>query len=97
MLRSSDSVVLMGVMIDSLKTLSIAPIPCKICGAEAALYGVVDFHKSCAELSGVRLPLSGVPIYYRRCAVCDFLFTEAFDGWDHDQFKARIYNDGYQI
>lgn len=97
MLRSSDLVVLMGVMIDSLKTLSIAPIPCKICGAEAALYGVVDFHKSCAELSGVRLPLSGVPIYYRRCAVCDFLFTEAFDGWDHDQFKAHIYNDGYQI
>jgi hypothetical protein len=83
-------------MIDSLRPLSTAPMPCKICGAAAALYGVVDFHKSCAEPNGVRLPLSGVPIYYRRCATCDFVFTEAFDDWDHQQFKAHIYNDGYQ-
>ncbi len=36
-------------MIDSLRPLSTASMPCKICGAAAALYGVVDFHKSCAE------------------------------------------------
>jgi hypothetical protein len=83
-------------MIDSLRPLSTALMPCKICGAAAALYGVVDFHKSCAEPNGVRLPFSGVPIYYRRCATCDFVFTEAFDDWDHNQFKAHIYNDGYQ-
>jgi 2-polyprenyl-6-hydroxyphenyl methylase/3-demethylubiquinone-9 3-methyltransferase len=59
------------------------------------LFGVVDFHKSCAEARGVRLPLSGVPIYYRRCATCGFLFTDAFDCWNDDQFKARIYNEGY--
>jgi SAM-dependent methyltransferase len=83
-------------MIDSLKPLSTTPQPCKVCAGPAALYGVVDFHKSCAEANGIRLPLSGVPIYYRRCAVCDFIFTEAFDDWNHDQFKEHIYNDGYQ-
>ena len=83
-------------MIDSLKPFSAAPVPCKICGGVAELYGVVDFHKSCAEAQGIRLRLSGVPIYYRRCATCDFLFTEAFDNWSHDQFKAHIYNESYQ-
>jgi hypothetical protein len=84
-------------MIDKLKPLSTAPLPCKICGAPAPLYGVVDFHKSCAEAQGVRLPLAGLPIYYRRCTGCNFLFTDAFDDWSHDQFKAHIYNDGYLI
>jgi SAM-dependent methyltransferase len=83
-------------MIDSLRPFSATPAPCKICGGVAAPYGVVDFHKSCAEANGVRLPLSGVPIYYRRCIACDFLFTDAFDDWSHDQFKAHIYNDDYQ-
>ncbi len=79
----------------ALKAVSAAPLPCKICGGKAALYGVVDFHKCCEELRGFRLPLSGVPIYYRRCTACDFLFTDAFDDWSDDQFKAHIYNDDY--
>ena len=82
-------------MIDSLKPASAAALPCKICGSATALYGVVDFNKSCGEANGIRLPLSGVPIYYRRCANCEFLFTDAFDGWSDEQFKAHIYNDGY--
>jgi SAM-dependent methyltransferase len=82
-------------MIDSLKPVSAAPQPCKICGGAAALWGVVDFHKSCEEANGVRLPPLGVPIYYRRCASCGFLFTDAFDDWNYDQFKRHIYNDGY--
>ena len=77
--------------------MSVAPLPCKICGSAAPLYGVVDFHKCCEEPRGVRLPLSGVPIYYRRCSACGFLFTDAFDHWSVDQFEARIYNDDYQI
>lgn len=43
----------------------------------------------------MRLPLSGVPIYYRRCAACEFLFTDAFDDWSTEQFKKHIYNAGY--
>jgi len=82
-------------MIESLKPVSAVPVPCKVCGNEAMLYGVVDFHKCCVEKRGVQLPLSGIPIYYSRCATCGFLFTDAFDCWSDDQFKAHIYNDGY--
>ena len=84
-------------MIDSLRPVSTAACPCKICGSAAALYGVVDFNKSCEEPRGVRFALSGVPIYYRRCADCKFLFTDAFDDWSADQFKAYIYNDEYSL
>ena len=84
-------------MIESLTPVRAAPLPCKICGNAAALYGVVDFHKSCNEERAGRLPLSGVPIYYRRCASCGFLFTDAFDRWSDEQFKTHIYNAGYHL
>jgi 2-polyprenyl-6-hydroxyphenyl methylase/3-demethylubiquinone-9 3-methyltransferase len=70
-------------------------LACKICHGPAALFGVVDMHRPCEIPNGVRPPLSGVPIYYRRCATCGFLFTDAFDDWSIDQFKTHIYNDGY--
>ena len=79
----------------ALKPASREPLPCKICGGPAALYGVVDFNKSCAEYRGVRLPLSGVPVDYCRCAACGFLFTDVFDGWSDEQFKLHIYNGEY--
>ena len=69
--------------------------PCKICGSKADLYGVVDFHKSCLEQKGYKLNLSGIPIYYRRCAQCSFVFTDAFDNWSHQDFERRIYNADY--
>ncbi len=83
-------------MIESLKPVSVAPSPCKICSGPAQLYGVVDFHKSCDEARGRRMVLSGVPIYYRRCTACKFLYTDAFDDWSIEQFKAHIYNDEYE-
>jgi SAM-dependent methyltransferase len=79
----------------ALRPVSTAPQPCKICGGSAALYGVVDFNKSCEERRGIRLPLAGVPVYYRRCAGCGFLFTDAFDDWSTGDFQAHIYNDAY--
>jgi len=82
-------------MLDKLKSVSAEPVPCKICDGAAALYGVVDFHKSCEDHKGRQQPLSGVPIYYRRCEACGFLFTDAFDAWSADDFKAHIYNAGY--
>jgi 2-polyprenyl-6-hydroxyphenyl methylase/3-demethylubiquinone-9 3-methyltransferase len=54
---------------------------------------VVDFHKTCNV--SYRPPVAGVPIYYRRCGACGFLFTDAFDDWDEHQFKTHIYNNGY--
>jgi hypothetical protein len=82
-------------MIAALRPAAPEPRPCKICGGAAPLYGVSDFNRSCEEERGRFLPLAGVAIYYRRCAACGFLFTDAFDDWRDEQFKAHIYNDGY--
>jgi SAM-dependent methyltransferase len=84
-------------MIKGLKPVSTAVCACKICGNSASLYGVVDFHKSCEEVRGLHLSLSGVPIYYRRCSNCKFLFTDAFDDWSAEQFKEHIYNEQYKL
>jgi SAM-dependent methyltransferase len=73
------------------------PAECKICGGASPLFGVVDFHKSCMEAKGLRLSLSGVPVYYRRCGQCGFAFTDAFDGWMLEEFQKRIYNRDYLL
>jgi SAM-dependent methyltransferase len=73
------------------------PVACKVCGAPSPLFGVVDFHKSCIEAQGKRLPFSGYPVYYRRCPQCAFTFTTAFDTWDWDDFRAHVYNDDYIV
>jgi 2-polyprenyl-6-hydroxyphenyl methylase/3-demethylubiquinone-9 3-methyltransferase len=70
---------------------------CKICGGPSPLFGVVDFHKSCIEANHKKLALSGIPIYYRRCQQCGFLFTTAFDDWSHAAFARHIYNADYKI
>lgn len=41
------------------------------------------------------MALSGVPVYYRRCERCSFVFTAAFDGWGIDEFRRHIYNSDY--
>jgi SAM-dependent methyltransferase len=84
-------------MLDGLRPVSTADCACKICGNPASLYGVVDFHKSCEEARGVHFSLSGIPIYYRRCNNCNFLFTDAFDDWTNEQFKVHIYNEEYKL
>jgi SAM-dependent methyltransferase len=71
--------------------------PCKCCGQSAELYGVVDFHKNCNVLHGQILPLSGIPIYYHRCAACEFLFTTAFDHFSPGDFSRHIYNAEYIV
>ena len=69
--------------------------PCKCCGEQAALYGVVDFNRNCETLRGNPLPPCGVPVYYHRCPRCGFLFTIAFDHWTPDDFLRHIYNEQY--
>ena len=71
------------------------PRDCKICSAPSPLFGVIDFHKSCVEAQGKRLPISGRPIYYRRCTACGFAFTDEFDDWSAEAFLAHIYNSSY--
>jgi SAM-dependent methyltransferase len=84
-------------MIACLKPASAAASPCKICGGSASLFGVVDFNRSCEDWREVFFPLSGVSVYYRRCAECKFLFTDAFDDWSIEEFKTHIYNDEYKL
>ena len=79
----------------SLKPVSAAPAPCKICQQPTALFGVVDFNRCCEIPGGIKLPLTGTPVYYRRCGACGFLFTDAFDDWSDAEFKTNIYNAGY--
>jgi SAM-dependent methyltransferase len=69
--------------------------PCKCCGAVALLYGVVDFHKNCEIYRRRVLDLSGIPVYYHRCPVCQFIFTTAFDHFTSDDFQSYIYNKEY--
>ncbi len=79
----------------NLKPFATTPAPCPICKAPAPLFGVVDFNRNCEIEGGVKLPPIGVPVYHRRCTGCGFLFTDAFDDWSHDDFKAHIYNEDY--
>jgi 2-polyprenyl-6-hydroxyphenyl methylase/3-demethylubiquinone-9 3-methyltransferase len=72
-------------------------LPCKCCGATAAIYGVVDFSKNCSMRRGVVLPPTGVPIYYHRCPACQFIFTGAFDLFTEGDFRRHIYNDDYRL
>ena len=73
------------------------PVACKICQGPSPLFGVIDFHKSCLEGQGKRIALSGRPVYYRRCGVCSFTFTTAFDRWSQADFREQIYNDEYIV
>jgi hypothetical protein len=79
-----------------LRTATTASVACKICEAPSSLFGVVDMNRPC-EIGGKPRPLSGVPVYYRRCESCGFLFTDAFDDWEIDEFKTHIYNDEYIV
>jgi 2-polyprenyl-6-hydroxyphenyl methylase/3-demethylubiquinone-9 3-methyltransferase len=71
--------------------------PCKCCGAPASLYGLLDFHKNCEIYRKNALEISGVPIYYHRCPVCQFIFTTALDHFTKEDFERHIYNDQYPL
>ncbi len=80
-----------------LRPVSKVHMACKICGGPSPLYGVVDMNRPCEIPGGHRPPLSGIPIYFRRCETCGFLFTDAFDDWGFGDFKTHIYNDDYHL
>ena len=70
-------------------------IPCPVCGGVSAPLDVVDFNKSCEELRGKFLPLSGIPIYYYQCGSCQFCFAPEFASWGFKDFEEKIYNQDY--
>ena len=70
-------------------------LPCPICESVSTRFDVVDFNKSCEELRGKCLPLSGVPIQYYLCQKCGFCFAPEVYRWRLDEFASKIYNSEY--
>lgn len=68
---------------------------CPVCSNPTFLFDVVDFSKSCEEKNGKFLKLSGEPIYYYCCEVCNFLFAKEMYLWSPEKFKTKIYNKDY--
>lgn len=69
-------------------------VACKICGSGTQLFDVVDF-KKCCSLALYPDGLAGVPVFYRSCRSCKFIFTTFFDGFTPEQWRAYVYNDEY--
>jgi SAM-dependent methyltransferase len=84
-------------MSTGLQAICTTETPCKCCGAQAFLYGLVDFHKNCEIYRRNALAISGVPIYYHRCPACDFIFTTALDHFTTDDFLEYVYNEEYPL
>jgi SAM-dependent methyltransferase len=67
-------------------------ILCKICGAPAMFFDVVDFQKG---VGNYEFGPAHVPVSWYRCCRCDFLFTPFADDWSKADFARFIYNDDY--
>ena len=72
-----------------------AAVPCKICGAAAPFFDVVDFNKVAGETNYYLFRPSGVHVNYHRCGECGFLFTNFFDDWPPNDFRRFVYNADY--
>lgn len=68
---------------------------CPVCDGPTEMLDVVDFNKSCEELRGKFLPLSGRAVYYHRCSNCFFSHAPEFRNWPDDKFLRDIYNEEY--
>ncbi len=72
-----------------------AVAPCKVCGAAAPFFDVVDFNKVAGESNYYVFGPSGVHVNYHRCGECGFLFTNFFDDWQPSDFRRFVYNADY--
>jgi SAM-dependent methyltransferase len=70
---------------------------CPICSAPSPLLDVVDFNKSCEELRGKFVSLSGTSVYYARCGNCGYCFAPEIAGWKLEEFEEKIYNKEYVL
>jgi hypothetical protein len=71
-----------------------AAVACKVCDGDTTLFDVVDFAKTC-DPKLYPVALEAVPVYYRRCGACGFIFTDFFDEFTPQQWSAHLYNDAY--
>lgn len=68
--------------------------PCKVCGGDASPFDIVDFYKTCVDTLYPQ-GLCTIPVIYRMCDKCQFIFTNFFDGFSGEQWQRYVYNDGY--
>ena len=76
------------------------PAACSICGStRLSSMGSKDFgHSGNDRFAGSRQFADyGIQIAYFRCHHCSLIFTNAFDAWTPDDFKAHIYNADYGL
>jgi len=69
-------------------------VPCKICGGAAQLFDVLDFGRVCSEAPYLDRPYA-IPVCYRRCAECSFIFTNFFDEFPNEFWTRFVYNSDY--
>lgn len=72
------------------------PRSCKICGAPATIFDVVDFNKWCSS-DFYSFGLSGISVVYYRCRECSFVYTNFFDCWTNADFSKFVYNRDYGL
>lgn len=73
------------------------PPVCKICSGKTILFDVIDIERQCSLKSPYPNGLSGIPIYYHKCSICNFIFTNFFDGFIDKDWSEYIYNDDYKM
>jgi hypothetical protein len=66
---------------------------CKLCGADSLPFDIIDFNRSCGGFT--LTDASAIPIVYRRCSECEFIFTDCFDDFTPDMWRKYVYNEGY--
>jgi hypothetical protein len=70
-------------------------VPCRVCGAPAQFFDVVDFNKICSEQAPYEFGQAGIPVPYHCCDLCEHVFTVFFDDWSTQEFARFIYNADY--
>lgn len=71
-----------------------AHIDCKICCGASPLFDIVDFNKTCHP-NIYPNGLEVVPVTYRRCSSCAFIFTDFFDEFSPEYWRRYVYNERY--
>jgi hypothetical protein len=71
-----------------------AEVECKICLGGSTRFDLLDFERSATD-SPHRAPPSGIPVIYRKCQKCGFIFSRFFDSFTPAEWREHVYNDDY--
>ena len=81
--------------VEKLREMRVSPTaPCKICDGESSPFDIVDFNKSCVQ-GQYAFGLKAIPVIYRMCKQCQFIFTDFGDAFCGNEWATHVYNDDY--